>query len=140
MTRQSDHIVPVKVAARLDPTSTFTGQVDQRQFMSYVDEDGTLADLRVALVQDQVLEDDDGSVFVFDGRIIGRTSESRVKWRSLLKVRVRSTCSSELRVDTVNSVQNDEIVFSRMATSLVRGQCRPLSSCSGFDCAIASRE
>lgn len=101
--RRADHIVPVKVTIRLDPTSTLEGQLDGKQFMCCAVENGTLADLRVVLVQDKVLDDDDGSIFVFDGRVIGKTSESHIKWSSLLKVRL-DISFLDLHVETVVSV------------------------------------
>lgn len=86
-TRQPDHIVPVKVTVRLDPTSTLVDQFGGRRFVCCVAEDGTLADLRVVLVRDKVIDKDDGPIFVFDGGVVGNSSESHIKWNFLVKVR-----------------------------------------------------
>lgn len=50
----------------------------------YVAEDGTLADLRVVLTDDEVTSASDK--FYVDGRALGKSSEAKTKWKSALKV------------------------------------------------------
>ena len=89
MTEQADCTVPVNVTVRLDPTSRLSGQLDALgKYVACASENGTLADLRTALIQDKIIGTGDESVFMFNERIVGKNSEARIKWRSALKVSV----------------------------------------------------
>lgn len=87
MTRKLDKLVDVNVSLQTRPTNTL-----KTLFISHVVEGGTLADLRTVLLEDGIIHADDGSVFKLPGgRLVGKSSEGHIRWRTLLQVRVKAT-------------------------------------------------
>ena len=51
--------------------------------------DGTFADLRAVLLEDDIIKADEKYVFLLpDGKIVGKSSEAHLKWSTALKVRL----------------------------------------------------
>lgn len=84
MASQSDNLIAVNISSRFDPQDP-----SGTQFVCYVAENGTLADLRLVLLEDEIIKSTGRYAFVTkDGRVAGKSSEGHIKWTSVLKVRI----------------------------------------------------
>ena len=72
--------IPVNIVKRIGPADRIG-----TKFTVYVAPDGSLAELRTVLVEDEVA--DPGDKFYVEGRALGKSSEANVKWTAALKVR-----------------------------------------------------
>ena len=78
----SDNFVPVNVTKRFNPTDRLG-----TQHVTFAPQDGTLADLRLVLAEDNFMADSDS--FLVNDRTVGKSSEKRMKWSTAVKVGIR---------------------------------------------------
>ena len=79
MTGRSSH-VPVDIVKRRNVFNSLC-----TQYTCYVAEDGTLADLRCVLEEDEIMTARDK--FYAGGKNLGRSAEKHLKWATILEVR-----------------------------------------------------
>ena len=75
----SDSLVAVNITKRVDASDRLG-----TQYTSYIAGDATLADLRVVLLDDEVMDGNDK--FFVNNRALGKSSEAKIKWADALKV------------------------------------------------------
>lgn len=75
----------VNINSRSGPATLFG-----TPFVCTVAEEGTFADLRTVLLEDEIVQDGDKSVFLLPhGKVVGKSTEAHLKWKTALKVRLR---------------------------------------------------
>lgn len=75
---------PVSVNVNVQPRSTDRPEI---RCVCTAPEDGTFADLRAVLLEDEIVKAGEKSVFLLpNDRFVGKSSESHLKWHTALKV------------------------------------------------------
>ena len=75
------HYVPVDIVKRRNVFNSLC-----TQYTCYAAEDGTLADLRSVLEEDQIMVASDK--FCAAGKNLGKSAERQMKWSTVLEVRI----------------------------------------------------
>ncbi len=83
--------------------------------------EGTFAELRAVLNEDEIVQDRDKAVFILpDGKVVGKSSEAHLKWKTALKVGLQMTTVSMIPDSVV--LQDGEVDIIRL-THPVRNYC-----------------